>query len=66
VIKPTDKDIGRAVRYQPRYRVMEDGVITSFNDSYVFVRYGLDKHSQATRREELSWVNGNGTGNDTT
>lgn len=57
-IEPTERDIGRAVVYRtaPMFEV-EEGVITSFNDHCVFVRYGAKKHSQATSREDLDWVN---------
>lgn len=34
---------------------VEEGVITSFNSSYVFVRYGAEPASKATRREDLHW-----------
>lgn len=33
---------------------LEDGVITSVNDSYVFVRYAGDQHSKATAPEFLT------------
>lgn len=61
MIAPTDKDIGRAVNYVPQTAswiasTPEEGVITSFNDQYVFVRYGADKISKATRRLDLEWV----------
>jgi len=36
--------------------VLTEGVITSVNDRYVFVRYGADMHSKATRPEDLSAV----------
>jgi hypothetical protein len=52
----TDRDIGRKVVYRDKsgYRV-EEGVITSYNDCVVFVRYGADVNSKATRREDLEW-----------
>ena len=58
MIHPTEFDIGRRVlyvgnSYEPGR--VEAGVITSFNDSYVFVRYGEEIHSKATRREHLDW-----------
>lgn len=31
----------------------EDGMITSVNDTYVFVRYAGDQHSKATSPEDL-------------
>lgn len=50
----SDSDIGRTVVYDPGYK-KEVGVITSFNDKYVFVRYGSDIHSKATRRDDLKY-----------
>lgn len=60
MINPTEKDIGRKVIYQgghPDDR--EEGVITSFNDHCVFVRY-RGTTSQATGRDHLEWINGGG------
>lgn len=34
---------------------IEEGVITSFNDGYVFVRYGAGATSAATARSDLDW-----------
>ena len=63
MIEPTEADIGRRALYygSPSYRAQstrppEEGVITSFNDSYVFLRYGTDGWSKATRREDLEWL----------
>jgi len=58
MIDPTVKDVGRKVVYQARHpnAEREEGVITSFNDHSVFVRYGSDVHSKATSREDLEWV----------
>jgi hypothetical protein len=45
MIEPTEEDIGRAVVYTGnRYPggKLEEGVITSFHDHAVFVRYGSD------------------------
>ena len=66
MIEPVSSDIGRSVIYKHShhngkmevYSVIEQGVITSFNESYVFVRYDGHQHTQATRREDLQWVNG--------
>lgn len=55
MINPTEKDIGRSVIYR---RDGDEGVITSFNDHMVFVRYGGAQGSMATRREDLNWSNG--------
>ena len=59
MIRPTEKDIGRAVIYTGnRYPggEIEEGVITSFNDHSVFVRYRGDAHSKGTSRQDLEWV----------
>lgn len=54
---PTEEDIGRGVVYMPGHgQTNEDGIITSVNDSYVFVRYAGDIHSKATRYEDLRWL----------
>ena len=61
VINPTKKDIGRGVVYQPGYGEPEDGAITSFNASFVFVRYQKQHpgaNGQATKREDLYWLSG--------
>lgn len=52
--------IGRKVVYRPPH-VREDepgdeGVITSVNDVWVFVRYGADTHSKATPASRLTLV----------
>lgn len=56
MIDPTDADIGRKVIYRDRsgYKI-ETGSITSFNDHFVFVRYGSGSTSAATVRETLTW-----------
>ena len=62
MIEPTEHDIGRAVVYTGnRYPggKLEEGVITSFNDYRVFVRYGADTYSKATSRADLEWVREN-------
>jgi hypothetical protein len=53
----TPVDIGRGVVYQshatsPR----EDGVITSYNDRFVFVRYRGSETSKATSACDLTWL----------
>jgi hypothetical protein len=52
MINPTKADIGRNVVYQPRMQV---GVITTFTEQYVFVKYGSGSTSAATKREDLEW-----------
>lgn len=56
-IKVTDADIGRAVIYRaaPNFEP-EQGVITSFNDKYVFVRYGSGLRGVATDPDDLDWL----------
>lgn len=59
MIDPAPNDIGRAVVYTGNRHPggkLEEGVITSFNDHCVFVRYGADKHSKGTDRRDLEWV----------
>jgi len=52
-------NIGRYVTYIPfaycDKSQYEFGVITSVNDRYVFVRYGNELHSKATRPEDLKF-----------
>lgn len=56
MIEPTENDIGRVVLYQGIHPDDKDcGVITSFNDRYVFVRYRGRQQSEATQRAALSW-----------
>ncbi len=50
----TEADIGRSVIYK---RTNEEGIITSYNDRYVFVRYAGDLHSKATHPKDLIWTN---------
>lgn len=54
MIEPNEKDIGRTVIYK-NGRELDRGVITSFNDHSVFVRYGSDHGSKATNRADLHW-----------
>jgi hypothetical protein len=56
MIEATERDIGRQVIYRDRsgYKV-EEGIITSMNEQYVFVRYGSETISKATRPKDLEW-----------
>jgi hypothetical protein len=58
MIEPTEADIGRRVVYignrHPGGK-LEYGVITHITSVYVFVRYGNERSSKATRREDLEW-----------
>jgi hypothetical protein len=52
------QNIGRRVLYTPPQRLgrpVEPGVITSVNDTFVFVLYQGSKHSAATRPEDLEF-----------
>ena len=49
------EDIGRMVIYNPMPAHLEEGVITSFNEHVVFVRYGSSYGSKATSYEDLRW-----------
>lgn len=57
MINPTPDDIGRGVVYRavPGF-APEQGIITSFNDDWVFVNYGSETYGVATRREDLEWL----------
>ncbi len=52
----TEKDMGRKVIYSDGCRKPEEGVITSWNTTYVFVRYGKDFGSQGTYPRELTFA----------
>jgi hypothetical protein len=55
-IKVTSADIGKKVIYRQAWMQPENfehGVITNFNDSYVFVRYGHETQSKSTRYDDL-------------
>jgi hypothetical protein len=55
MIDPKPEDIGRAVIYRSSGGdKIEEGVISSVNERYVFVRYGSST-SAATFRENLYW-----------
>ena len=61
MIEPNKKDIGRKVIYTgnryPGDKPVE-GIITSFNTKYVFVRYGNNVTSAGTNRQDLEWITG--------
>jgi hypothetical protein len=45
--------VGMGVIYEDGSGKREDGIVTSVNDSYAFVRYAGDHGSKATRFEDL-------------
>lgn len=59
-MKIEDAEIGGKVIYKPftvnKDNPIEEGVITSKNDYYVFVRYGSDIYSKATRAEHIEYI----------
>jgi hypothetical protein len=58
MIDPQPGDEGRAVLYwRPGMKQYERerGVISSWNDDYVFVRYTMGITAAATRRADLTW-----------
>jgi len=57
ISKLTDDDKGRSVEYNPGYRI-EHGIISSWNEVYIFVRYVLpggnvNTTAAATKPEDL-------------
>ena len=53
----TEADKGRQVVYHGNYGgPLEFGIITSWNDKYIFVRYGVGATSAATSPEDLTWA----------
>lgn len=59
-MKLSEVEVGRKVIYTPfegcGKEQKEEGVITSKNDSHVFVRYGSDIHSKATNPIDLEYL----------
>jgi hypothetical protein len=49
-------DIGKWVNYVPKHGPKERGIITSFNDTGVFVCYGSGSVSKLTSRRDLEWA----------
>lgn len=56
MIEPTEKDIGRKVIYRGGAGEIEEGVITSFKNGIIFVRYGKSVGSQATTPTDLEYA----------
>lgn len=59
MIDPKPTDIGRLVVYRPRHLAAtpKQGVITSFNAAYVFVRWGRDDTPKGHSPCDLAWAN---------
>ncbi len=57
MIAPSPADIGRAVAYRDRLEMMPQlGIITSFDQFFVYVRYSAEPYSRATKASHLNWV----------
>ena len=57
MIAPTPSDIGRTVAYRDHPNTNPElGIVTSFDRLFVFVRYGADPHSRATKASHLEWA----------
>jgi hypothetical protein len=58
-LQEAKNNIGKWVVYTPFDGCSKDqkeiGIITSVNESYVFVRYGNELHSKATLPEDLKF-----------
>lgn len=52
----TDSDKGRHVIYTAHHGERESGVISSWNDRYVFVRYGMGSTAAATDPSQLEFA----------
>ena len=50
----TQEDIGRKVVYKNRC-TLDEGIISSYNEKYIFVKYGTCATAQATSPEDLTF-----------
>lgn len=60
MIEVTNNDIGRSVFFSSKYELETKGVITGFNEYWVFVRYTWQSYGSKgipTKRESLRWEN---------
>lgn len=64
MIDPRQGDEGRGVIYTAHDGHTERGVISSWSEHYVFVRYGLGSTAAATLRDQLSWEHAYGGGRE--
>jgi hypothetical protein len=56
MLEPKQSDIGRKVICRVHSNAKaEEGVITRFNEKYVFVRFGEEEKSVVTTRDQLEW-----------
>jgi len=55
----TEDDVGAKVVYRSFHGKAEDGIISRWNDVYVFVRYdGVDSPGISTSPDDLTFLNG--------
>lgn len=52
----TEEDKGKSVQYTAMDMTIECGIITSWNDYYVFVQFTKGCISQATPPASLEWI----------
>jgi hypothetical protein len=50
-----ETDVGRFVIYTAHHGEREEGVISSWNDTYIFVRYGRGSTAAATDPNQLEF-----------
>lgn len=56
ISKITKADIGRGVvYYSSGGDKTEEGVVSSWNDTFIFVRYGDERQAKATNPKDLEW-----------
>ncbi len=55
MITPKPDDQGRQVAYWNGFDRLEWGVINGWNDAWVHVRFGSDRHGKPCLRETLFW-----------
>ena len=53
-LKPSD--VGRGVVYVPPHDARQDGVVSSWNERWIFVRYRGQESAQATDPADLQWL----------
>lgn len=52
----TENDVNRKVVYNPEFGLQQEGRITSWNNSFIFVDYDNTGRGAATRPEDLNFI----------
>ena len=52
----SEADLGRLVVYTPHTGPTERGIITSWNEEFIFVRYGTNPQGNPTSPHDLVWA----------